>query len=252
MWDAIRATLETELGEPITIDALTGAWKIAQRERGHRHSVDDVLTADFGAAQVPDAQTALDLGTGIGGVGLLVKWRLRDVRLTAIEAQELSFRLLRANIEGNGLTDVTALHGDLRSTALPTGFDLITGSPPYFPVGTGVIPADSQKAHARFELRGDVADYCTAAKAHLADAGTFCFCFPTPQRDRALAGIIRANLHLTRMRDVIPRAGRDPLFTLFAARHHATEPLIDPPFVVRDEHGVVTQAMEAVRTRSGF
>ena len=33
-WGAIRARLEAELGEAITIDALTSGWKIAQRAAG--------------------------------------------------------------------------------------------------------------------------------------------------------------------------------------------------------------------------
>jgi len=242
-----------ELGEAITIDALTGAWRIAQRTAGHRHSADDVLTADFAAELAPGAVSVLDLGTGIGGVGLLVLWRLPAARLVCVEAQEISFRLLRANIAGNALEARVEPHlGDLRDLALAARFPLVTGSPPYFPIGTGVIPADPQKAHARFELRGDVADYCARAAAHLAADGTFAFCFPTPQRARALAAITGAGLHLARMRDVVPRAGRDPLFTLFAARLVASTPVTDPPFVVRDGDGAVTPAMEAVRGRSGF
>ncbi len=251
-WDAIDAELSAELGEAITIDALTGAWRIAQRAAGHRHSADDVLTADFAAELCPGATSVLDLGTGIGGVGLLVLWRLPAARLVAIEAQAISHRLLRANIAGNALGDrVTAHLGDLRELALAARFPLVTGSPPYFPLGTGIVPADSQKAHARFELRGDVADYARAAARHLTEDGTFAFCFPSPQHDRALAAIAGAGLALARVREVIPRLGAKPLFTLFAARRNAT-PIVDPPFVVRDAAGEITPAMQAVRARSGF
>ena len=61
-WLEERRRLEQELGERITLDALTGpngldrepwrddaggeaGWLIAQRKKGHRHSADDVLTA---------------------------------------------------------------------------------------------------------------------------------------------------------------------------------------------------------------
>src|SRR5438132_5688011 len=119
--------------------------------------------------------TNLDLGTGIGTVGLLVAWGLApSAQLTAIEAQVLSHRLLLANIEHNGLSArVRPLLGDLRDLALAERFPLITGSPPYFPTSAGIVPQDSQKAHARFELRGDVSDYARAAKRHLAPDGLF-------------------------------------------------------------------------------
>jgi len=103
-WDLIRAELEAELREPVTVDALTGGWRIAQRVKGHRHSIDDVLTAHFALRVSPSAATVLDLGTGIGGVGLLVLWGLApEATLVAIEAQPVSHRLLLANIAGNGL-----------------------------------------------------------------------------------------------------------------------------------------------------
>ncbi|MBV8758218.1 MAG: methyltransferase [Deltaproteobacteria bacterium] len=252
-WTAIRHELATELGESISIDALTGAWRIAQRDAGHRHSADDVLTAWFALREMPHAPIALDLGTGIGGVGLLVLWGLGEAaRLVAIEAQAISFRLLQANVAGNELTArVDAIHGDLRELADARRFPLVTGSPPYFPLGTGIVPADSQKAHARFELRGDVADYARAAARHVTDDGVFVFCFPTPQKERALAAVRDAGLVATRVQDVVPRATLRPLFTLFAARR-AGDVVEEAPFVVREQSGELTAAMQQVRRGFGF
>ena len=252
-WERIQRELVAELGESVSIDALTGTWKIAQRVAGHRHSADDVLTADYAARAVPDAELALDLGTGIGTVGLLVLSRLAPAaRLVCIEAQPISYRLLCANVEGNALEDRVEPHlGDLRELADARRFRLVTGSPPYFPLGTGVLPDDPQKVAARFEVRGDVADYARAAVRHLAPDGTFVFCFPTPQRDRALAAVRDAGLVTTAMRDVIPRATLRPLFTLFAARWTGTL-AVDEPFVVRHADGTLTAEMQAVRQRFGF
>ena len=257
-WDAIRGGLEAELGERITIDALTGTWSIAQRAAGHRHSADDVLTADYALHATPALDHVLDhvldLGTGIGGVGLLVLSRLAvTARLTCIEAQAVSYRLLVANIAGNQLEGrVTPLFGDLRDLALPLRFPLITGSPPYFPLGTGVLPEDSQRAHARFELRGDVGDYARAAARHLTEHGVFVFCFPTPQRERAFAAVASAGLAVSSYRDVIPRVTLRPLFTLFACRRTAGALTVEPPLEIRHEHGALTDEMHEVRKRFGF
>jgi len=258
-WNALVAELEAALGEPITLDGLTGAWRVAQRAAGHRHSVDDVLTAYYALCELGSVSptSLLDLGRGIGGVGLLALWGVgAGARLTCIEAQPISHRLLTANIAGNQLADrVEARLGDLRDLALVERFGLITGSPPYFPVGTGILPADSQKAHARFELRGDVADYARAAQRHLATDGLFVFCFPTPQRARALAGARDAGLDVVSYRDVIPRVGLAPLFTLFACRRGqdgAAPCRIDPALEVRTADGAVSAEMARVRQRFGF
>jgi len=274
-WLAERRALEEELGESITLDALTGpvglagrspfyddggneaGLLIAQRRRGHRHSIDDVLTAWFALQNSPPVGEFLDLGTGIGTVGLLTLWGMGEAaRLTCVEAQEISFRLLRANLDGNGLRQrVDAMHGDLRDLALGRKFPLITGSPPYFPADTGVMPQDSQKAHARFELRGDVSDYAKAAADHLAADGWFVLCFPAPQKARALTGIANAGLAVIRVRDVIPRRTLAPLFSLFACRHASVleEPTVEEPdLIVRETCGTLTAEMAAVRRTFGF
>lgn len=274
-WQEERRTLEEELGERITLDALTGpqglsgrepllddaggtaGWLIAQRKKGHRHSIDDVLTAWYALENSPQVAEHLDLGTGIGTVGLLTLWGMGPAaQLTCVEAQEISYRLLQANLDANGLRSrVDCRHGDLRELALDRKLPLVTGSPPYFPAHAGVVPQDSQKAHARFELRGDVSDYARAAVKHLAPGGCFVLCFPFPQKQRALDGIAGAGLATVKLRDVIPRESLAPLFTLFVCRHGAeagggTE--VEEPFVVREQSGRLTAQMAAVRRRFGF
>jgi len=250
--EARRVELEAELGEPITLDGLSAAFRIFQRKLGHRHSTDDLLTAWYALEHAPDAARALDLGTGIGTVGLLLVSAL-PIELVCIEAQDISYRFLLENIAANGVGDrVRALHGDLRELALPETFPLVSGSPPYFDPRAGIVPADSQKAHARFELRGDVADYAAAAKRHLAPGGTFVFCFPHAQAERAVTAAHDASFAIVHRRDVVPRAGLTPLFGLYACQLGAHAEHVDPPFVVRDAAGDHTEMYRAVRRRFGW
>lgn len=274
-WHNERRRLEQELGERITLDALTGpagltnrepwqddaggpaGWIIAQRKGGHRHSIDDVLTAWYALQVSPPVAAHLDLGTGIGTVGLLTLWGMGpEARLTCVEAQDISYRLLQSNLEANGLRHrVDCSRGDLRDLAIGRTFPLITGSPPYFRPGSGVLPQDSQKAHARFELRGDVSDYARAAVAHLGEGGWFVLCFPTPQKQRALAALAEAGLWVVRLRDVVPRETLPPLFTLFAcrqARDSNAETTAEAPLTVRLESGRLTEEMAGVRRVFGF
>jgi tRNA1Val (adenine37-N6)-methyltransferase len=274
-WEKERGRLELELGERITLDALTGpnglagrlpwkddsgadaGWLIAQRKGGHRHSADDVLTAWYALQVSPPVSEHLDLGTGIGTVGLLTLWGMgAEARLTCVEAQEISYRLLQSNLDFNGIRHrVDCSLGDLRNLEIGRKFPLITGSPPYFPPGSGVIPQDSQKAHARFELRGDVGDYAKAAVKHLAIGGWFVVCFPSPQKQRALDGIAAAGLKVERLRDVIPRETLPPLFTLFACRlpgNFDGETTEEDSLTVRHANGRLTAEMAAVRRVFGF
>ncbi len=244
-------------GEELTVDGLTQGWKIVQRRRGHRHSTDDLLTGWYAAEKVATRTRLLDLGAGIGSVGLLVLWRSPGATLTAIEAQDVSFELLQRNIALNGLGDrVRAVHGDLRHVRFPgETFDCVTGSPPYFDVKDGIVSPDSQRAHARFELRGDVRDYCLAARAAMSVGGRFVFCFPTVQRERAERAVEAAELALIASRDVIPRRGVPALFSLFYCGRRedcAGPPELEPPYVVREEHGAPTEEHARARASFGF
>jgi tRNA1Val (adenine37-N6)-methyltransferase len=237
--------------DELTVDALTADFQIVQRRRGHRTSVDDLLTAWY-ATEGDAPRTMLDLGTGIGSVGLYLAWVYREAQLTAIEVQDVSYALLLENVQRNRLSDrVHTIHGDLRT--LGEGqFDLVTGSPPYFDVRNGIVSADPQRAGARFELKGDVRDYCLAARRNLARDARFVFCFPTAQLTRALSAIDDGGLVLRRRRDVVPKEGLAPLFTLFECRLQPTPTTVEPPFVVRDAAGVHTEEMTAARATFGM
>ena len=130
-------------------------------------------------------------------------------------------------------------------------------------MSAGIVPADSQKAHARFELRGDVRDYARAARRYVARDGLFVFCFPWQQRQRAIDAATQEGFASIVVRDVVPREGLTPLFSLYACSTqpiHPTSPaptpvttcFEEPPFVVRHEDGSHTTDMLAVRSLFGF
>ncbi|HEX7663744.1 MAG TPA: methyltransferase [Polyangiaceae bacterium] len=256
--EARRAQLEAERGEPMTLDHLTAEWSMFQRRRGHRHSTDDLTTAWYAVTHAPPSpRRLLDLGTGIGTVGLSVLWKFPDAHLTAVEVQAVSYAILRENVEANGLEDrVATIHGDMRDFNPDPVFELVTGSPPYFDVADGIVSADSQRAAARFELHGDVRDYCAAARRALAPNGHFVFCFPTPQIERAFDACKMHRFAVRSRCDVEPRKSYAPLFTLFWTMREEDVPnaetTIEAPLVVRTDAGVHTPEMLRVRQTFGF
>lgn len=265
---ARHEALGDEFGEEITLDGLAGNFRIFQRRRGHRYSTDDLLTAWYAMTSVATPPTTmLDLGTGIGSVGLSLAWFFPEATLTAIEVQDVSYRLFTENVWANDLESrVRTIHGDLRETtsggegrsagAPLDHFDLVSGSPPYFDVKDGIVSADSQRAGARFELRGDVRDYCLAARRTMGPEGCFIFCLPTLQRAKAERACAEANLIVTRTCDVIPRATRSALFSLYACKRadnlDAVAAIFIDTFTVRDVDGAHTKEMTEARKLLGL
>jgi tRNA1Val (adenine37-N6)-methyltransferase len=246
-----------------TLDAISGHFRIFQLRDGHRFSTDDVLTAWYGTTWAPRASSILDLGSGIGSVGMVAAWRLPGARVVTIEAQDESVRLARKSIAYNGLEGRYEIrHGDFRdghAMAEHEQFDLVLGSPPYFPLDAGVHGDHPQKVACRFELRGDVADYARVAANHLAPGGVFACVFPEEQVERIHTAARQSELVIVRRRPVVFKEGEAPLIGLFVMmqRHDLPESMrertwIEPPLTIRTADGRVHPEYSAVKLAIGF
>lgn len=246
-----------------TLDYLAGHFRIFQYAKGHRYSVDDALTAWYGSTWAPRVERALDLGSGISSVALFVAWRLPGAQIVTVEAQERSLRLARKSVEYNGLTSrFTQLLGDFREVPVleETGsFELVTGTPPYWPVETRAQAAHPQAIPARLEVRGDVSDYARCAARHLAPGGVFAFCLPNDQREKALAALRGAGMVLLRRRDALFKEGEPYGIGLYLAGRAVDFPAslhgrehIEAPFSLRTREGFFSDEYALIRLSYGF
>jgi tRNA1(Val) A37 N6-methylase TrmN6 len=237
-------------------DVITRDYRILQRRGGHRYSLDDLAVAWEAVSAKPEAASHLDLGCGIGSVLLMVAWKLERARVFGVEAQAVSADLARRNVAQNGLDGrATIIEGDLRevSRAWPHArCDLITGTPPYFRVGTALASPDPQRAAARLELRGGVEAYLEAAGRVLADGGRVVVCADGRSPDRVLAGAAAADLWPIRRRDVHARAGAEhALFSVWTLGRERGD--VDRcALLIRDAEGEQTDDARNLRATFGL
>lgn len=237
---------------------LSGDWRILQRLDGHRWSLDDLVTGWCAATAVAGRppSTILDLGCGIGTVLLLLAWRFPHARVVGVEAQTISLDLAQRSIRWNGVgARCEAVGGDLRDAGvLPIGarFDLVTGTPPYLPIGTATASARPQVAPAHLELRGGIEAYCEAAALRLADDGCFVVCESAAQDARVRAAAAATGLTIAARTDVVPREGKAPLFSVYTLGRRPVPSLAPDTLTVRDRAGHRTDAFRAVRAAMGL
>ncbi len=255
---------EVEEGE--SLDALCGQWRIFQLKKGHRFSTDDVLAGWYGSTWCPRAESILDLGSGIGTVAMVAAWRLPGARVVTVEAQEESARLARKSVAWNGLGGrFEVREGDLRDEEVlgaEEKFDLVLGSPPYFPLGSGPVGDHPQKVACRFEVRGTVADYCARAVTHLERGGVFACVFPVApveQEQRVEEGAKAAGMTIVRKRHIVLREGERALIGVFVLMRDEDLPeemrgvtWQEPELVIRREDGTVHPEYAAVKMGFGF
>jgi tRNA1Val (adenine37-N6)-methyltransferase len=254
----VEPAAPAEVEPAVTLDKLIGTWTIHQLEKGHRFSTDDLVTAWRAARAAPGARRLLDLGCGIGSVGLSTLYQLPGATLVGVEAQEVSTGLFRRTVQHLGLQDrVTVVHGDLRDPdVLPAGssFELVTGSPPYVPVGHGLLSKNSQRAHARIELRGGVFDYCAAARRWMAEGARFAFVMAA-QDPRTEAAPLAHGLVVVERWDYVFARRREPhIATLVCARREdvGDAPRVNGRLVIRGPDGEWTDEYQAFRKEMGI
>jgi tRNA1(Val) A37 N6-methylase TrmN6 len=249
------ALIDPLLG-PLTDDRLTRDVRVYQRAKGHRFSSDDVVTAYVAYAAAPRARRVCDMGCGLGSVLLQLAWKMPEAELFGVEAQATSFELLQRNVARSGFSGrVRVVHGDLREPL--TGcdpserFDLVTGTPPYFPAHAALDADDEQRARARVEYLGGIEDYIQAGARLLAEPGTLVVCGDARADERAHGAAQTAGLQVRERCDVVPRAGRPALFSVWVLRVEPG-PLRVWSMTLRDSQGEPSADAARLREFGGF
>ncbi len=257
-----QADLQPQLGEDLCY--LVGEWRIFQRQRGHRWSLDDLVTAWWAkqscTALSLSPQRILDLGCGIGSVLLMNAWNFPTAQCLGIEAQALSAALASRSVRWNGVDKHVDVHlGDFRESSVllqaRAPFDLITGTPPYFSSEAGLVSAGEQKGPCRFEFRGGVEEYIQAALPLLTKTGVLTLCAAAQQLSRLESTAQTSDLALRRQLNVVPKQGKNPLIvvvSLTSKSADAAPARVEHTLVVRDAHDQRTLAMQALRLEMGL
>jgi tRNA1(Val) A37 N6-methylase TrmN6 len=245
---ALRHDVVTAIGHQmetqITRDSLLGGRvSLSQPRRGYRVAVDAVLLAAATASTA--GATILDLGAGVGAVGLCLARRVPGCRVVCLELQPELIALARQNVEANALGDrVSVVQHDLAS-ALPAGlgsFDAVTTNPPYLAAAVADPSPDPVKALATVESSADLARWLEVATGALKDSGTLTIVHRSDRLDEIAARL--ANLGwgaLTVKR--LPPASR----VLVRSRRGAHLDLEEaPPLVLHKPDGGYTDEAEAI------
>ena len=228
----------------LTEDALLGGrLRLLQSRRGYRVAIDAVLLA--AAVDPAPGARVLDLGAGIGSVGLCLAKRMPDCTILGIELQPALAQLAERNATRNGLGDrVRTIVHDI-AEPLPRTFSLfdqVATNPPYLAATVADPSPDPSKALATVESSANLARWLEVATGALKPAGTLTLIHRSDRLEEIAANLIRLGCgSLTVKR--LPPAAR----VLVRARRSEVPSVTEsPPLVLHKPEGGYTEAAEAI------
>ena len=240
-------------GEVVADALFRGRLPLLQPKHGYRTNVDALWLAAFARRDRP-ARRCLDLGAGVGAIGLALVVARAAEHATLLDVDATLLDLARRNADAAGVRDrVETLTADLAAplpASIAHAFDLVVANPPYGVAGAARSSPDPRRARARTGDASTLSSFARAARFSLGAAGRACFVFPAGDLPRLLDALRATGLVAKRMRLVHPLPGAPAKVALIEAKPARPGGLrVEAPFVAMSAPGVWTA--EAARILDG-
>ena len=236
-----RAKRLSELrGTGETADELMeGSVLVLQKEKGYRFSIDSILLAHF--INLNNHDCACDLGTGSAVISIILAKRNDRVKIAGIEIQDELADMAIRNVLLNDLEHSIKIYkGDIRKISDlfdQKSFNCVFFNPPYRRLNSGRINPDREKAIARHEIEGTVADFLSVARYLLIEGGSVNVIYPATRSVELISWMRKTNLEPKRIRMVHSNNGSKAQFILAEGIKGGGEELhiMSPLFIYNDD-----------------
>jgi len=229
---------------PLTEDALLGGRvRLLQPRRGYRVAVDAVLLA--AAVDARADMRVLDLGAGVGAVGLCIARRVPGCHVVGIELQPALAALAERNAALNDINDRvrTIVHDLARPLPITLGkFDHVATNPPYLAAAVADPSPDPGKALATVESSATLARWLEVATGALKPAGTLILIHRSDRLDDIATNLVELGWGDLTVKRLMP-AQRVLVRARRADRPDRREA---PPLVLHRPEGGYTDEAEAI------
>ncbi len=237
---------------------LAGRLALRQPVRGHRAGTDAVLLA---AAAPRDFEgLAVDVGSGVGAVGLALALQAPQAQVRLVEIDPEMAEAARHNVTLNGLSarvglieaDVLAPRNHRAAAGIAGGdADLVLTNPPFAEEGSGRASPDAKRAKAHVMAQGGLDDWIKACADMLRPPGTLI----AIHRADALPALLDAmdrRFGAIAVLPVYPRIGEPSVRILVRGVKGSRAPFsIMPGLILHEADGRFTEQAEALHRGEG-
>lgn len=244
-----EAGVSPGLGEIVEDRLLDGRLLLRQPRKGHRAGSDAILLA----AALPQlgAGALLDMGAGVGTVGLAVALAQPELHVTLLERDPELAELATQNAAANGMAErVSVIAGDVTARAselglAPASFDAVAMNPPFYPSGgTRASPTPNRKAAHVAE--GSLVPWFKTARRLLKPGGLLAIIHRAEALPELLGDLGFGFGGLT-IRPIHGFADRPAIRVIVTAVANSRKPAeLLPAFVINGPDGLLTPLSDAV------
>ena len=225
-----------------------GGWQIRQDDRSFRFGTDAVLL--YGFAEDASGRVA-DLCSGNGAVALMLLGGRKATHVTALELQPQACAQAEKSAVHNGcesqLKVCCADIREIKEILSASSFDTVCVNPPYFKVGSGLLPSEESVAISRHELCCNIDDVFTAAEYLLRENGQFCMVHRASREKEICDKIHKYNLQITEICHVFSTPSKaGDLFLLRAKKARECADVKYSTFTVLNEDRSLSEAYKAI------
>ncbi len=248
---------DSALGEIVEDRLLDGRLRLLQPRKGHRAGSDAILLA----AALPQLGqgTLLDMGAGVGTVGLAAALTQPELRAVLLERDPDLAALAARNAGLNDIAGrVTVVAGDVTARAAvlaerglaSSSFDAVAMNPPFYPPG-GSRASPVANRRAAHVAEGALAPWLRTARRLLRPGGHLALIHRAEALPETLAAL-ETGFGAVAVRPVHAFADRPAIRIIVTAVLNSRKPAaLLPAFVINGPDGRLTPASDAVHRGRG-
>ncbi len=186
-----------------------------QYKDGYRFNSDSLILYDF-ISKFNIKGKVLDIGSGCGILGLLLKRNFPAIDLTQVDVQTSHVFLNKKSAAKNHL-ETEILELDITEANFEKKFDIVLSNPPFYNEGSQKSKNIALKI-SRYANTLPFDELCKSVSSLIAPRGSFIFCYDAKQIDMLLATLLNFKFKVNDIRFVHTKKTKDASLVLIHAK----------------------------------
>jgi tRNA1(Val) A37 N6-methylase TrmN6 len=187
----------------------------------------------------------LDIGSGSGVLGLLLKNEYQKLVLSSLEPQK-SFQFLTQKNAAVNKLETNLIKGKLQEITHNKKYDYIVSNPPFYP--SSVVQSVNENIKiARYNDNLPLDEFIQKTSQLLHEKGKFFFCYDGKLLDEIIIHMKRYKINIEAIQFLHPKLSKNATLVMVYGRKNSKSHMkILPPLIMFDENGTMLENINKI------